>query len=283
MPLEISFKKYNSDLSCCDLAACLLCSSQERRPGSLSYKLYKSLQTNIHITFGFHHNFWLIRPHFPSGFSLVCCGRLLLDIIFFKISYEILHLKLVGELATLYEKRTIYITKPSCKEISDELWRSGFTNADRYNSVKILIMEVFMACSFIDCWSHREKVLTKTLLRVPFSVIGQCFLVQNSYWLQGKCARINWSLAASGRILQNHIRLPGVQQKVLIHYYTVISWHNPLWRDDTKKAASPEELCLLRLLPNPRIPEQENNTYLTLEQKMFNHNLLNSSINQTVY
>jgi hypothetical protein len=51
------FLKDNSDLSCCDLAARLLCSSQERRPGLLSYKLYKSLKTNIHIIFGFYHNF----------------------------------------------------------------------------------------------------------------------------------------------------------------------------------------------------------------------------------
>jgi hypothetical protein len=51
-------------------------------------------------------------------------------------------------------------------------------------------------------------MLTKTILRVPFSVIGPCFLVQNSYWLQGKCAKIKLSQAASGRILHNHSKLP---------------------------------------------------------------------------
>jgi hypothetical protein len=44
------------------------------------------------------------------------------------------------------------------------------------------------------------KMLTKTLLRVPFSDIG-CSL-------QGKCARINLSQAASRMILHNHRRLP---------------------------------------------------------------------------
>jgi hypothetical protein len=32
--------------------------------------------------------------------------------------------------------------------------------------------------------------------------------VPASHWLQGKCARINFSQAASGMILQNHRRLP---------------------------------------------------------------------------
>jgi hypothetical protein len=51
-------------------------------------------------------------------------------------------------------------------------------------------------------------MLTETLLRIPFSVIGQCSLVLTSHWLQGKCARIYLSQAASGMILQNHWRLP---------------------------------------------------------------------------
>ncbi len=52
------------------------------------------------------------------------------------------------------------------------------------------------------------KMLTETLLRIPFSVIGRCSLVPNSHWLQGKCAKINLSQAASGLTLQNHWRLP---------------------------------------------------------------------------
>jgi hypothetical protein len=50
-------------------------------------------------------------------------------------------------------------------------------------------------------------MLTETLLRIPFSVIGRCSLVPTSHWLQGKCSRINLSQAASGMILQNHRRL----------------------------------------------------------------------------
>jgi hypothetical protein len=38
-------------------------------------------------------------------------------------------------------------------------------------------------------------MLTETLLRIPFSVIGRCSLVPASNWLQGKCARINLSQA----------------------------------------------------------------------------------------
>ncbi len=54
------------------------------------------------------------------------------------------------------------------------------------------------------------KMLTETLLRISFSVIGRCSLVptSQSHWLQGKCARINLSPAAFGIILQNHRWLP---------------------------------------------------------------------------
>jgi hypothetical protein len=51
-------------------------------------------------------------------------------------------------------------------------------------------------------------MLTETLLRISFSVIGQCSLVPTSHWLQGKCTGIYLSQAASGMILQNHWRLP---------------------------------------------------------------------------
>jgi hypothetical protein len=51
-------------------------------------------------------------------------------------------------------------------------------------------------------------MLTATLLRISFSVIGRCSLVLTSHWLQGKCARIILSPAAFGIILQNHRRLP---------------------------------------------------------------------------
>jgi hypothetical protein len=47
-------------------------------------------------------------------------------------------------------------------------------------------------------------MLTKTLLKIPLSVIGRCSLVPTSHWLQKKCARIDLSQAASGMILQNH-------------------------------------------------------------------------------
>jgi hypothetical protein len=35
-------------------------------------------------------------------------------------------------------------------------------------------------------------MLTETLLRIPLSVIGRCFLAPTSHWLQGKCKRINF-------------------------------------------------------------------------------------------
>ncbi len=51
------------------------------------------------------------------------------------------------------------------------------------------------------------KMLTETLIRISFSVIGRCSLVPTCHWLQGKCARVNLSPAAFCFILQNHRRL----------------------------------------------------------------------------
>jgi hypothetical protein len=46
-------------------------------------------------------------------------------------------------------------------------------------------------------------MLTETLLKIPFSVIGRFSLVPpTSHWLQEKCARNNLSQVASGRIFK---------------------------------------------------------------------------------
>jgi hypothetical protein len=50
-------------------------------------------------------------------------------------------------------------------------------------------------------------MLTETLLNITSFVIGRCSLVPISHLKQGKCARINWSQAASGITLQNLRRL----------------------------------------------------------------------------
>jgi hypothetical protein len=51
-------------------------------------------------------------------------------------------------------------------------------------------------------------MLTETLFKIPVSVIGRWSLVPTYHWLQGKCASINLSQAASGMILQYHRWLP---------------------------------------------------------------------------
>jgi hypothetical protein len=63
---------------------------------------------------------------------------------------------------------------------------------------------------YLLLWNYllNLKMLTKTLLKIPFSVIDRCFPVSTSHRLPGKCARINMSQAASGMILQNHRWLP---------------------------------------------------------------------------
>jgi hypothetical protein len=52
------------------------------------------------------------------------------------------------------------------------------------------------------------KTLGQILPRIPYSVIGRCFLVPTSHLMHGKCARIKLSQAASGMTLQNHRWLP---------------------------------------------------------------------------
>ena len=62
--------------------------------------------------------------------------------------------------------------------------------------------------SVLDLDPMDPQLLTETLIRIPFFVIGRCSLMPTSHWLQGKCARINLPHAVSGGILQNHMRLP---------------------------------------------------------------------------
>jgi hypothetical protein len=48
------------------------------------------------------------------------------------------------------------------------------------------------------------NMISETLLKIIFSVIGRCFTVPTFHWLQGKFARFNFSQAVSGMIFQNH-------------------------------------------------------------------------------
>jgi hypothetical protein len=52
------------------------------------------------------------------------------------------------------------------------------------------------------------KMLTETLLRIPFSVIGRCYRVLTYHGLQGNAQEFSLSQTASGIILQYHRRLP---------------------------------------------------------------------------
>jgi hypothetical protein len=72
-------------------------------------------------------------------------------------------------------------------------------------------------------------MLTETVLKIPFSVIGRCSLVPTSHRLQGKRARNNLSqVVASGMILQNHKRLPvsifGVKIAAVVSLKRVTGW-----------------------------------------------------------
>jgi hypothetical protein len=69
-------------------------------------------------------------------------------------------------------------------------------------------------------------MLTETLCRIPFYVIGRFSLVPTSHWLQGKCARINLSLVASGMVLllHNQRRLPASIFNVKIVALGSLKW-----------------------------------------------------------
>jgi hypothetical protein len=82
--------------------------------------------------------------------------------------------------------------------------------ADGFQSLsKAFHYPIQLLTSHLFLWNHLQilKMPTETLLRIPFSLIGRCSLVQTSHWLQGKCARINLPQSASGMILQKHRRL----------------------------------------------------------------------------
>ncbi len=81
--------------------------------------------------------------------------------------------------------------------------RWWFSNAFHY-PIQLYIFYLLLWNYFLIL----NRYLIKNLLRILFCVIGRCSPVPASHWLQGKCARINLSQAASGMILQNHRRLP---------------------------------------------------------------------------
>jgi hypothetical protein len=43
-------------------------------------------------------------------------------------------------------------------------------------------------------------MFTETLLKITFSVIGRCFLVPTSHWLQGKCSRMTFSVVVAAAL-----------------------------------------------------------------------------------
>jgi hypothetical protein len=78
-----------------------------------------------------------------------------------------------------------------------------------------ILISIFFECADgfqdlfkVNSFSLILKILTEALLRIHLSVIGRYSLVPTSHWLQGKCARITVTKAASGMILQNHRLLP---------------------------------------------------------------------------
>ncbi len=68
-------------------------------------------------------------------------------------------------------------------------------------------------------------MLTETLLRIPFSVIGRCSLVPTLPWLQVKCARTNLLQTASGMILQSHKQVPVSIFSVKIAAFESLKWY----------------------------------------------------------
>ncbi len=79
---------------------------------------------------------------------------------------------------------------------------------------------------YLLLWNHLLilKMLTETLLRIHFFVIGWCSLVLTSHRLQGKCTRINLSQAASGMIVHNNRRFPGSIFSVKIAAVGSLKW-----------------------------------------------------------
>ncbi len=95
----------------------------------------------------------------------------------------------------------------------------GLSKAFQYPSVQLLNFYLLL-------WNYLVvlKMPNETLLKIPFSAIGRCSLVQTSQWLQGKCARISLSLAASGMILHNYRRLPVSISSVKIATLGFLRW-----------------------------------------------------------
>ncbi len=72
----------------------------------------------------------------------------------------------------------------------------------RFSLPNTIINFLFFSLQWITSY-----LLTETLFKISFSVIGRVSVVPTSHWLQGKCARTNLSQANFGMILGNYRRL----------------------------------------------------------------------------
>ena len=100
---------------------------------------------------------------------------------------------------------------PSCHTRGQPLSFKGTVSPDRYfrHSIKFFLFFLCIRCSFSRSFKSFSlypiqlftfyllllnyllilKVFTETLLRIPFSVNGQCSQVPSSHWLEEKCTR----------------------------------------------------------------------------------------------
>ncbi len=73
-------------------------------------------------------------------------------------------------------------------------------SADGFQDLSKAFQCPIQSLTFYFLWNYLLilKMLTETLLKTSFSVIGWCSQVPTSHWLQGKCAIINVSQVAIG-------------------------------------------------------------------------------------
>ncbi len=121
----------------------------------------------------------------------------------------------LGELTDRRGEGTGWVGGGALSYDSEKAWSSMnysvsvfyFAQSTSSDTVKVLIMFKLLNTIFnfyLLLWNYLLilKMLTETLLRMSFSVIGRCSLVPTTDWLQVNCARINLSQAASEMVFE---------------------------------------------------------------------------------
>jgi len=100
--------------------------------------------------------------------------------------------------------QTQFCISDACPSLNDSVTRWIFCWRSKHFNQYFLLLFTWLLWNYLLIL----RMITETLLTIPFSITDIWSLVLTSCWLKGKCVRNNLSQTVSSTILQNNRRLP---------------------------------------------------------------------------